>query len=220
MSIDLVLLLAICLGVPTLIKLNILSVEHRLIFLFGAFLAMAIWGFSTLTPGAMGFSNRYFIKGIVPWGEATLFMLAGIVMAAVLLRHQHAEDPFKDPHFLFLFVPISIVQQFIYQSVLLQKLLQEFDPRYAIVICALCFGYMHTIFPRQWRNLMLATAGGVFFSLLFYLYPNFLLAALSHMVLNFVAVYLGFFTLLTPEGKPRATRLRPASLRRSTAGIH
>jgi len=77
------------------------------------------------------------------------------------------------------------------------------------LICGLCFGYMHTIFPRRWHNLILATLGGMAFSSLFYLYPNFLLASLSHMVLNVAAVYFGFFTLLTPEGKPRATRLLP-----------
>jgi len=109
-----------------------------------------------------------------------------------------------------LFIPISIAQQFMYQSVLLQKLLQEFSPFLAVAICALCFGYMHTVFPRRWRNFILAALGGTLFSCLFYFYPNFLLAALSHMVLNFAAVYFGFFTLLTPEGKPRATKLRPA----------
>lgn len=213
MSVELIFLLAIFLGIPTLIRLDILSVEYRLFLLFGTFVVMVIWGFTTLTPLAMGMTNTNFIRGILPWGAATLCMLIGIWIIASLLKHQHAEDPFRDPHFLFLFIPISIVQQFMYQSVLLQKLLQGFAPWLAIVICALLFGYMHTIFPRRWRNFILATLGGILFSSLFYLYPNFLLAIGSHMVLNFAAVYFGFFTLLTPEGKPQATKLRVKSSR-------
>jgi len=209
MFIEIVLLLIIFLGIPSLIRLNIISVEYRLFLLFGVSAVMVIYGFSTLTPSTMGLTIHNFIKGLAPWGVTTLCMLIGIWIAAQLLRHKHAEDPLRDPHFLFLFIPISIVQQFMYQSVLLQKLLQTFDPLPAIVICGLCFGYMHTIFPRRWRNFTLAMTGGIFFSSLFYFYPNFLLAILSHMILNFAAVYFGFFTLLTSEGKPRPTKLRP-----------
>ncbi len=209
MPLELLCLLVIFLGIPTLIRLNIISVEYRLFFLFGVFVVMVFWGFFTLTPFAMGFTNDNFIHGLVPWGVATFFMLACAGIAATFLKHRHAEDPFRDPHFLFLFIPISIVQQFMYQSVLLQKLLQGIGPWFAIAICALCFGYMHTVFPRPGRNFVLATLGGALFSSLFYLYPNFLLASLSHMVLNFITVYLGFFTLLTPEGRPRATKFRP-----------
>lgn len=213
MSIEIIFLLAVFLGIPTLIRFNILSVENRLYLLFGTFAVMTIIGFSTLTLSVMGFTSKNFVQGFLPWAAVTLFMLAGIWMAAVLLQHKHANDPLRDPHFLFLFIPISIVQQFMYQSVLLQKLLQGFDPLIAITICAFCFGYMHTIFPRRWRNFVLASLGGLLFSSLFYFYPNFALAIVSHMILNVAAVYFGFFTLLTPEGKPRATKLYPIRFR-------
>ena len=209
MSIELIILLLIFFGVPTLIRLDVVSVEYRLFLLFGVFAALAILGFLTLSPSTMGLTGTDFMSGLAPWGIATSAMFIGILVLGTLLKHHCAEDPLHDPHFLFLFIPISIVQQFMYQSVLLQKLLQEVDPWAAIMICALCFGYMHTIFPRRLRNFVLATAGGALFSSLFYFYPNFALAILSHMILNFAAVYSGFFTLLTSEGKPRATRLRP-----------
>ena len=205
----LIILLAIFLGISMLIRLNLFSVEYRLWLLFGAFAVIAAWGFSTLTLSAMGLTSGNFMNDLAPWLGATLVMLLGIWIAAAFLKQKHAEHPLRDPHFLFLFIPISIVQQFMYQSVLLQDLLRSFVPWIAILICGLCFGYMHTIFPRRWHNLILATLGGMAFSSLFYLYPNFLLASLSHMVLNVAAVYFGFFTLLTPEGKPRATRLLP-----------
>ena len=123
MFVQLIFLLAIFLGIPTLIRLDVLSVRYRLFLLFGIFIAMVIWGFTTLTPMAMGMTNINFMRGVLPWGAATLCMLVGIWVIASLLKHQHAEDPLRDPHFLFLFIPISIVQQFMYQSVLLQKLL-------------------------------------------------------------------------------------------------
>ena len=213
MSLEIILLLAIFLGVPTLIRFNVISVDYRLFLLFIVFVVMAVLGFSTLTSSVMGFSGGDFARDFAPWGIATLIMFMGIWGAAVLFRHPYAENPLRDPHFLFLFIPISAVQQFMYQSVLLQKLLHEFNPWVAIAICALCFGYLHTVFPRRWRNFMLATIGGILFSSLFYFYPNFMLAILSHMFLNFAAVYFGFFTLLTPEGKPRATRLLPVKYR-------
>lgn len=203
-----IILLVLFFGVPTLIRRNIISVEHRLFLLFGVFAVLLAYGFYTFTPSVMGFTDIYLRQGVVPWGIATLVMLCGILAAGIFLRHKPAEDPLRDPHFLFLFIPISIVQQFMYQSVLLQALLRTFAPWFAIAACALCFGYMHTVFPRRWRNFIFASLGGAAFSMLFYWYPNFLLAALSHMVLNFAAVYMGFFTLLTPEGRPQATRLR------------
>lgn len=208
MSVDALLLLLVFLGIPTLIRLNVISVEYRLWVLFAMFAFLAVWGFSTLTVSAMGLANDVGIRAIAAWMVVTIAMIFGIVIAASLLGQQRAERPFRDPHFLFLFIPISIAQQFMYQSVFLQTLLEAVAPWLAVLICGLSFGYMHTIFPHRWRSFIFAAVGGIVFSSLFYIYPNFLLAALSHMILNVTAVYFGFFTLLTPEGKPRATRLR------------
>ncbi len=204
-------LILVFLGIPTLIHLNILPVSYRLFALFGACIVIGAWGFVTLTPDTMGLLSHRFGQGLIPWTLTTLVLFAGIYSLARSLRHRHADQPLRDPHFLFLFIPISIAQQFLYQAVFLQKLLQVMTPIFAIAACALCFGFMHTIFPRPGRNFLLATIGGACFSSLYFFNPNFLFAALSHMILNFTAVYFSFFTLLTSEKKPQPTGLSLAS---------
>ena len=77
----------------------------------------------------------------------------------------------------------------------------------AITVTALIFGYMHTIYPRPLLSMALGVLSGLMFAILYTIYPNILIVSVAHAILNFSAVYLGFFTFTDPEGKPRRTKL-------------
>jgi len=55
--------------------------------------------------------------------------------------------------------------------------------------------------------MFLGTCGGLLFATLYTFYPNFLLASISHSILNFIAVYFGFFTFINKAGLPKETEI-------------
>lgn len=66
---------------------------------------------------------------------------------------------------------------------------------------------MHTIYPKPVFSMILGTLAGLLFATLYVIYPNLILASVIHAVLNFTAVYLGFFTFVDSEGVPEKTEL-------------
>ncbi|MBI3273916.1 MAG: CPBP family intramembrane metalloprotease [Candidatus Colwellbacteria bacterium] len=128
-----------------------------------------------------------------------LFTLAGVAvifgLANLLGRHPQSEW-FINPHFRYLlFIPISIIQQFAFQGVLMAKLRRIFSsPALIIFIVAALYAYMHIIFPPLPVSLPFAFVAGLGFAAIYYFYPNLILASLSHIILNFFAVLYCFFT--------------------------
>jgi len=149
------------------------------------------------------------LKAAVPvYAGTTAVMFFVLVVASKMLRTKNKFSWWKDPHFLFLFIPISIAQQFIFQAFLFQYLLLLLPFGFAAILVGLVFGLLHTIFPRATFNFVITSIAGTVFAILFYIYPNLILASLSHMILNFTAVYLCFFTLLEANKTPKRTSLR------------
>lgn len=128
-----------------------------------------------------------------------------LIVLARLLKKKRARQWYKDPHFLFLFIPISFAQQFLFQGFLLYKLELIFAVPVAIFINALIFGYMHTIYPNPIFSGALGVGAGLFFGVLYTFFPNIIVSSVVHAILNFVAVYFSFFTFLTKEKRPKRT---------------
>lgn len=71
----------------------------------------------------------------------------------------------------------------------------ERSPAALILTNAVLFTFLHAVFPNYLINLPLAFVGGIAFASMYYKYPNLWLIMISHAVLNFVAVWYGFFTV-------------------------
>ncbi len=172
----------------SLIKFNVISPKFRLFLLAGVLILLFCFG---------SFQNRSvsFYSAAVPYSGAVIVVGAFLLLLARVMRNKRAKKWYKDPHFLFLFIPISFAQQFLFQGFILTKLNPLFGPLVAIVATSLIFGYMHTIYPKPLFSMALGIGAGLIFSTLYILYPNILVATIAHSILNFVAVYLGFFTL-------------------------
>lgn len=139
-------------------------------------------------------------------GTATGIM--GLWVLHKLFRTNTVTAWYRDPHFLFLFIPISFAQQFLYQGFLLPVAIVATNSwGWGVIITALTFGYMHSIYPNPLRHMTIGTLGGTLFALLFTIAPNLYVAVLSHMILNWVAVYNGFFSFLYSDNTPKRTEI-------------
>lgn len=125
-----------------------------------------------------------------------LFTMAGgvtLYLLAIFLQKESFPRWWEFYHLQFAFLPISIVQEFIYRSFFQTKLEKIISPFWTISTIAVLYAGMHIL----WRDpliLFLTFFAGIAWGYLWYKFPNLLLISLSHAILNFIAVYYQFFT--------------------------
>jgi membrane protease YdiL (CAAX protease family) len=187
----------------SLIKFGFISRQYRLVLLFTVLLVAL--GYATITNPSifnLYLPNSDTLETLV-WYVLMVILAGGfLVLAKLLLKTRSAKQWYKDLHFQYLFIPISFAQQFLFQGVILTGLLEYFTPLVAIVSTALIFGYLHTIYPRPMMSFTIGTLGGLMFATVFFWYPDLLLSSIAHSILNFLAVYLGFFSLTDSKQRP------------------
>lgn len=127
-----------------------------------------------------------------------IFAILGAIVVIALAKYLHRkplDNWWTKSHFLFLFIPISVLQEFAFRGFLMPKLAEVFtSPSLVILINSLLFSFLHIIYPNQKLLLPVAFLGGLGFAGMYYFYPNLILISLAHMVVNFVAVLYQFFT--------------------------
>ncbi len=183
--------------IPTLLLyFKIIPEDFRVIILFiVAILLFGIIKHAKWTYVDMGIS-RDFMKDIIPH---TIFTASGVlflIWLASLVPH----DPFlgwwKNLKFLLLFIPISIIQEIIFRGILMNMLIQVFrSPIFIIILNAGVFALMHVIYLNFKFVLPMTFIAGIGFAWMYYRYKNLILISVSHTVLNFVAMILGFFII-------------------------
>ncbi|MES2416126.1 MAG: CPBP family intramembrane glutamic endopeptidase [Patescibacteria group bacterium] len=180
-----------------LLYLNILPKEARVfILILACLLIYAIIKKEKYTLQDLGISVHTFKKYLIPY--LCLMTLSVIVIISYSERLEMEPQPqwWTKPHFLFLFLVVSFLQEFAYRSFLVLKLKQVFGDRLGIVLInALLFTLLHIIYPIPQVMLPLAFIGGLAFTVIYMKYPNLFLISLTHSVLNFVAVLHGFFVI-------------------------
>jgi len=139
----------------------------------------------------------------IAYGIFTLLAAAALLLLSRRRAGQGTPSHwYRNPHLLFFFIPVSFAQQFLFQGVLLFELRTVLSPFLAILITAAVFGYLHVIYRDPLSSALVGFAGGVCFASLFVLFPNLIVASVSHSILNFTAVYCGFFGVDTGENAP------------------
>lgn len=186
----------------SLIKFKIIFPKFRLFLLIGIFVLVSVLIYLENIPlNKFGMGADNFYLGALTYFVATVVSILFLIILAKIMGNKGAREWYKDPHFLFLFIPISFAQQFLFQGFILYKLNLTFGPLVAVVLTALIFGYMHTIFPKPLFSMILGTIAGLLFATLYTIYPNILMASITHSILNPIAVYFGFFTFRDSEGR-------------------
>ena len=95
------------------------------------------------------------------------------------------------------FLPSCFFQEFVFRSFLIPKLKLIFDNNkyYVIFVNALIFSLMHIIYFNLGVVIPLVFLAGVLLAWLYIKYPNLILIAVAHSILNLTAVLLGFFII-------------------------
>lgn len=178
---------------------NFIPLNQRGIVLIAVLLVSIIWAIkSKMGTKELGFRVDNIKRTILPYAVFTLLGIIGLLFLAKFLNKQPLDPWWMYPHLLWAFIPISIFQEFIYRSFAQTKLQKAGNPYWAILTITLAYSGMHIL----WKDplvILMTLAGGLGWGYLWYKYPNFYLISLSHSVLNFLAIYLGFFPWLITD---------------------
>ncbi|MEI7688664.1 MAG: type II CAAX endopeptidase family protein [Candidatus Nomurabacteria bacterium] len=140
--------------------------------------------------------RRGFMNDIIPY---TLFTVGGVfflVWLAQVVPHSPFLEWWENAKFLLLFIPLSVLQEIIFRGILMNMLERTFtSPIFIITINAVVFAMMHVIYLNSIFVLPMTFIAGIGFAWMYYQYKNLPLISISHTILNFVAMILGFFII-------------------------
>ena len=140
--------------------------------------------------------ERDFMKDIIPYSLVTLGGVLFLVWLAQIVPHEPFLNWWKNLRFLLLFIPISILQEIVFRGILMNMLRRAFsNPIFIIILNAALFAFMHVIYLNSMFVLPVTFIAGVGFAWMYYKYKNLILISVSHTILNFVAMILGFFII-------------------------
>jgi membrane protease YdiL (CAAX protease family) len=185
-----------------LVKLHIIPPRWRVQTIVLVFLScLVVLAMRDVDLGSIGFTDDNLPEALELYAVAAALGIAAVFGLAKLYRNQFEKDWYRDTHKIVLFLPLSFMQQFVFQGFILNELLRVTTPGTAVIITAALFGYMHTIYPHPVRNLAITAIAGLYFASLYLIIPNLIAITLAHAVLNFMLINFGFFTY--PEGMER-----------------
>jgi len=179
-----------------LLYYKVIPGNYRFILLFAV--ALLLYGIvkrAHWTYSDMGIKND-FMKDILPFVLFTLGGVGFLIWLAQVVPHSPFLNWWENTKFLLLFIPISILQEVIFRGILMNFLRKVFsNPIFIISLNAAVFAFMHVIYLNSIFVLPMTFIAGLGFAWMYYNYKNLVLISLSHTVLNFVAMILGFFII-------------------------
>lgn len=179
-----------------LLYFKVIPGDLRIVMLFGiAILLFGIVRHAKWTKEDFGVTSN-FMKDFAPY---LLFTIAGVFFLLWLSKispHKPFLNWWTNIKFLLLFIPISILQEVVFRGILMNMQKRAFKNAYTIILInASVFALIHVIYLNATFVLPMTFMAGVGFAWMYYKYPNLILISISHTVLNFVGMILGFFTL-------------------------
>ena len=179
-----------------LLYFKVLPGNFRFLMLFAvALLLFGIVERAHWTPLDMGISKD-FLKDIIPYSLFTIGGIFFLIWQAQVVPHNPFLEWWENAKFLLLFIPISVLQEIIFRGVLMNFLRRAFSsPIFVIALNAAVFAFMHVIYLNSTFVLPMTFIAGIGFAWMYYQYKNLILISVSHTILNFTAMILGFFVI-------------------------
>ncbi len=179
-----------------LLYFKIIPEDFRIFMLFGiAILLFGIVRHAKWTKEDFGITSK-FMKDFAPY---FLFTIAGVFFLLWLSKispHKPFLNWWMNIRFLLLFIPISVLQEVVFRGILMNMQKRAFKNAYSIILInASVFALIHVIYLNATFVLPMTFIAGIGFAWMYYKYPNLILISISHTILNFVGMILGFFTL-------------------------
>lgn len=179
-----------------LLYFGLISDNLRVVMLLGVvLLLLGIIKYANWTYSDMGIT-RDFMKDIFPHILFTVGGVGFLIWLSQVVPHDPFLEWWESLRFLLLFIPISVLQEILFRGILMNFLRKAFtSPIFIIVLNAAVFAFMHVIYLNSTFVLPFTFIAGVGFAWMYYQYKNLVLISISHTMLNFVAVVLGFFVI-------------------------
>lgn len=179
-----------------LIYTGILPVDFRVLLLFFVtLLTIGIMRHEKMTHEESGFTNPWWKY----WQWYLIVLIVGFVFTLYLsnfIPERNIIPIWRNTRLLTLFIPISILQEVLYRSFLMHKLRSLFSNMWTVILTnTFLFTLLHVIYPHKQIMLPFAFSAGIVFAYIYYKKPNIVLISILHAILNFTAVYLGFFVI-------------------------
>jgi|SRR3989344_371520 len=179
-----------------LLRFHLIKPKYRFfvfIIVFFAILTIVIsqqWSASDL-----GLRVDNLKSAIIPYGVFTILGIFGIFFYAHRLDRKTTKEWWAYWHFQWGFLILAFLQQFVFQGFLIHQLqVLSINSGFIVIIVGFLYSFMHIIFDSFRAGIPLLIVAGIAFSSLYLLYPNLIIATLSHALLNFFAVLYGFFS--------------------------
>lgn len=183
--------------IPTLLLyFKIIPGDLRIVMLFGiAVLMFGIIKHNHWTLRDLGI-HKNFNKDFIPYFLFTIAGIGFLFWLSAIVSHSPFLNWWKSAKFLLLFIPISVVQEIVFRGVLMKLLRHAFsNPVFIIGLNAAVFTLIHVIYVNATFVLPMTFIAGIGFAWMYYRYPNLILISISHTILNFFGMVLGFFIL-------------------------
>lgn len=149
---------------------------------------------SKYTKEDLGFTYLINKKSLFVTILLSIFGIIFIYFFANLFGYKVINQWYLNYQFLFLFIPLSLAQEFLYRSFLTLELKNLFDNEsYQILSNASLFTLLHIIYPHANLTLALTFLAGILFSVFYKYFKSFYLVSFLHICFNFVSVLFGLF---------------------------
>ena len=129
----------------------------------------------------------------------TLILAILLIITAKLQRKGFKAQWWRDNHFLYGFILVSVLQEFLFRGFLIPQL-KEIVGSYIVVILlnASLFAIMHLIYINDTQSMAMIFIGGLGFATMYVYFPSLILIIISHAILNFIAVLFGYYSTERP----------------------
>jgi len=146
----------------------------------------------------LGIRKDNLLRSALPYALLTMLGIGVVIVSAGIMGKNPDITNLWNPYPLYLlsFIPACFVQEFAFRSFLLPQLKSAIKSLpTAIVVNAVLFSLIHLIYPELYALLPITFLGGIGFAIWYHRYPNLWLLTLSHVVLNFLMMLYGFFSI-------------------------
>jgi membrane protease YdiL (CAAX protease family) len=140
--------------------------------------------------------KKDFILDFWPYALFTIGGALFLFWLSKIAPHEPLANWWSNYKFLLLFIPISVLQEVIFRGILMKFMTRAFsNPVFIVSFNALIFAFMHVIYLNSIFVLPFTFIAGIGFAWIYLKYKNLILVSISHTILNFIAVALGFFVI-------------------------
>jgi membrane protease YdiL (CAAX protease family) len=140
----------------------------------------------------LGLRNNFFSVSL-PYSIFIAASLLIVWLIAYWTKRVAQKRWWRNPHFHYMFIIVSVAQEIAYRGYLMHVLLNAFYWPAAILINSILFFLLHLIYTQDKMILTTTLVGGVALAIMYYFYTNLVWISIAHIFLNFFCILFRFF---------------------------